>query len=172
MELKYSIFMNLPVFIGVVDLLAKEVKNPSFMPHVTLAGHIQQPKEQAILSTRQIAAALATVELNFEGFDTQNREFRYFCLMIKPSNELARVYEVVHQFIPEVTQESFKAWPHVSLLYGTKAATERYPLITPLKERFGTSLNVVQSVKHISLWDTSGDVDTWKEIKSFELTGG
>jgi len=166
---KYSIFINFPQLRALVDQLATEVGNPSFMPHVTLAGHIHASREEAVELTKGVAATARPFELEFNGLGTQNREFRFFCLLARPSADLKNIYSIVHNMIPDVSDETFNTWPHASLLYGTPSAVKMYPRIDPLIERFGQTLDGMYAVSNISLWETSGPVERWNEIVSCQL---
>jgi 2'-5' RNA ligase len=169
MKLKYSIFINLPSLETVAEELAGEVGNPPFMPHVTLAGHLHAATRDATSLTKQVAGLAEPFDLDFVGFGTLNREFRFFCLLALPSPALASVYEAVHNIIPEVSGETFNAWPHASLLYGTPSAVKQYASIDPLINRFGQTLDGEYQVSDISLWETNGPIESWKEIESFRL---
>jgi 2'-5' RNA ligase len=121
--------------------------------------------------TQGIAEAGKPLELQFEGFGTQHREFRFFCALIKPTDALRQLYGVVHRTIPSVADETFVSWPHASLLYGTAASQAKYPDIEPLVERFGGSLNVKHRADEITLWNTNGPVDDWKQLAAYALGG-
>ena len=164
-EIKHSIFIDFPLLQPTVNELAAEVGNPPFMPHMTLAGNATGVTAAIIAAAEQIAAQTEPFTVNFKGFGTEHREFRFFCLLAAPSATLTRLYDRVHQALPQTAEETFVSWPHASLFYGTPMALAKYPEIDPLVARYGTKLDGEQSVGSISVWETNGSVPSWRRVK-------
>jgi len=168
-EIKHSIFIDFPLLQPTVNELAAEVGNPSFMPHMTLAGNAIGETAVIIAAAEQIAARTEPFTVNFKGFGTEHREFRFFCLLAAPSATLTRLYDRVHQALPQTAEETFVSWPHASLFYGTAMALAKYPEIDPLVARYGTKLDGEQSVGSISVWETNGPVPSWRQVRVIPL---
>ena len=166
---KFSLFLDLPQLKNTVDSLAIEVGNPSFMPHITLASHLSMDATSVIEGVKSIAGMTKPFDITFDGLGTENREFRFLCLLAVQSEPLKRLYGQVHQTFPVSSKETFVAWPHASILYGTQKTIEKYPTIEPFLDRFGDSLNTTTKIDAISIWDTSGSVAQWKLVESIKL---
>ena len=167
--IKHSIFIDFPTFQPVVNELATEVGNPTFMPHLTLAGNAIGNANEIVAIAEQIAAETEPFTITFKGFGTENREFRFFCLLAEPSAALTKLYAQVHRLLPTTAEETFVSWPHASLFYGTTAARAKYPDIDSLVQRYGTKLDGEQSVASISVWETNGPVPSWRRVQNLLL---
>lgn len=168
---KHSLWLNSPNLQPVVNELAKETGNPIFVPHLTLIGNYVGTGSETMMLVQNIASRFkAQLTIDFAGFGTKDEEFRYFCLLAKPNSELDRLYEYVHQAFKLATQETFRQWPHISLLYGTQSARETYPDIEELAARYEDSLDGPLSFTKITALDTSGDVATWSTIGAVTLS--
>ena len=167
--IKHSIFIDFLTLQPVVDELATEVGNPTFMPHLTLAGHAIGNSTEIVAIAEQIAAQTEPFTITFKGFGTEHREFRFFCLLAERCNAMTQLYARVHRALPATAAETFVDWPHVSLFYGTAAARAKYPNIDSLVQRYGTELDGEQSVASISVWETNGPVESWRHVQNLLL---
>ena len=168
---KYSLWVEFPHLQPVVDSLAREVGNSSFVPHMTLAAELRGDADGLAVAVGQLAESLKPIEVAFKGLGTQHREHRFLCLLAMASPELDAVYARVIQAFPSAAEETFREWPHVSLMYGTRAAVLNYPSVKPLQNRFGASLDGRARLDRLSLWRTQGDTAEWRRVADFPLQG-
>lgn len=78
---KHSLWLKVPDLQSVVDQLAREASNPTFVPHLTLIGNFHGTSNEALDIATKIADAFKKrVAISLSGFGTKGEEFRYFCL--------------------------------------------------------------------------------------------
>lgn len=167
---KHSLWLNIPDLQSTVDELAGEAGNSTFVPHMTLIGNYVGTNDQAVAVAQKIAKLFSKeLTVDFSGFDTKGEEFRFFCFLAKPNGELDRLYGCAHGAYSPAAQETFRDWPHASLLYGTELARSAFPDLELLKARYGETLDGPRTFNEIAVWDTSGDVEDWRLIGSVAL---
>lgn len=167
--MKHSLWIELPQLQPVVDELAADTDNPSFTPHLTLGGNLKGSADKLIDKLSPRAQKLKSFQLPLANFDTKGEEWRYFCLMAKLNPGLKKFFAHVHELFPDLAPENFIEWPHVSLLYGTPSARQRYPSIGPLMHKYGSALNEKYPVTTLALWQTAGPVESWQQVKVWAL---
>jgi hypothetical protein len=167
---KHSLWLTMLDLQPTVDELAEEAGNPTFIPHMTLIGNYVGTNDDAISLAQKIAKSFGRqFAVDFSGFDTRNEEYRFFCFLAKPNSELDELYEHVHEAHSPAAQETFRSWPHASLLYGTESAQSAFPSLDALKARFGETLDGTRNFNEIAVFDTSGGVKAWSLIGSATL---
>lgn len=169
---KHSLWLSAPDLQPVVNELAKEATNPTFTPHLTLIGNFQGTMQEAMDIARKIAQTFNNaLTVKFSGFGTQNEEFRYFCLLAEKSQELDELYKYVHQFYAPAASETFRNWPHISLLYGTESARLAFSDTRKLQARYATTLEGARTFGYIEVLESEGGVTDWCSVGTVALEG-
>lgn len=159
----HSVWLEVPSLQRVVSELAAEAGNPSYVPHLTVAGGIDgDPNSTA--TALSAAAPVLPLGLSFARFGTQHEETRWFCLVADQTPSLARLFEAAAAVAGADAVQRFAGWPHVSLVYGTAAARVVWPDPLAPAERLGDTLFGDHPAAALTIWRTSGDVATWQRL--------
>jgi hypothetical protein len=167
---KQSVWLEFPTLQPVVDELASEVGDPSFVAHMTLLGTVPDDASQDTPRLEAIAAAVTgPLDVRFPSFGTRHEEKRYFCLVAEAEPALMRLFTSLDEQLPGNPTESFAAWPHVSLVYGTDEARRRWPNPMQLSERYAGLVPGPHRPSAVALWATDGPVSSWRRLESHDL---
>jgi hypothetical protein len=167
---KESIWLEFPTLQPVVDQLAAEAGDPPFVAHMTLVGTVPDDAGQDSPSLEAAAAAVTGPhDVRFPTFGTRYEEKRYFCLVAEAEPALMRLFAAVAEQLPGNATESFAAWPHVSLVYGTPEVRRRWPDPMQLSERFAELVPGPHRSSAVARWDTEGPVSSWRRLESRDL---
>lgn len=147
-----------------IHRLADDYSAPRFVPHLTLVANIltQSGEEYSnVLETsKQLAQATEPFNITFDGFGHTDEEFRCLFLKIAPNESLEALYANTEKLFPQVSDEHFRAMPHLSVLYGDYSLVQKREIIEKHKENQITSTTF--SVSSFDLFLTNSPVESWR----------
>lgn len=143
--------------------LAGEYGGPTFLPHVTLLGHITGPDGVLIRRTEHLAERVPAMTLSFGGIGYRSQYYQALFVRITPSTPLRAAHTAARTLFPGVGVEPFQ--PHLSLLYG------EYP--EALKRRLAAKLvregSGTLRFGRLALYYTGGRVSDWHRAFTADL---
>lgn len=149
----------------VIKKLSQAYGTPVFPPHVTLLTGIARPARELLMETRALASAgyLKELQLGLDGLATTDAYFRSLFVLVEPNEELLAAEECTRKCFGAEQTEIFM--PHLSLLYGALAETEKSAVIARLNQRYPTCI-----IAHeIAVYETGGAPEAWQRIGSVTL---
>lgn len=163
-----SLWLEVPDLQPAVAALAADVGNPVFVPHLTLVGQLPWDADDERLDAA-VRHPSPSATLRLSSYGTQHEGSRFLCLVADAGAELRAVFARLHDVMPGARAEHFAGWPHVSLLYGTPPAQRRWPDPLHARDRFGGALLGEHRAVAVSVWDTAGDVGSWRRLRTWPV---
>ena len=148
---------------NIILRLSRELKSPSFEPHVTLLLRINGTKKDVIEKTLRLSNNVKKFELRLLGFGYADNYFR--CLFFKAikSRELMEANARAREIFNYSPKSKFS--PHLSLLYGNFDAAIKRKIIKNL----GSKFNINFEVDKIKLYLIAGKPKQWKLVNEFRI---
>lgn len=147
-----------------IKQLAATHNAPSFDPHITLVGAVQESENEILDKTRRLAVSLAPLEITLGEVEYTEQFYRSIYSRVKLTSYLKNAHKTAADFFPKLLQEDFM--PHLSLLYSTEVSKEEKQAIKPDLESEIKGIFVARTLR---LQLTDGEVSTWKAIEDFNL---
>ena len=148
--------------------LGHEHDGPSFEPHITLLGNIEDDEKTAISKTTELANIISRFKVNVDVIEGQNKYYQSLYLKLIRSEALLDARQQAERVF---NQASFNPatnnyMPHISLLYGDQPEAIKPQIITTLSGRIpGEYL-----IDRLTLvFSQGGPPDTWKTITTQPL---
>jgi len=147
----------------VILRLSRELKSPSFEPHVTLLLRIEGTKKDVIEKTLMLSNNVKKFELRLSGFGYKDNYFRCLFLKAIKSGELMEANAKARKIFNYHPKSKFS--PHLSLLYGNFDAVIKRKIIKSLGNKF----NINFEVDKIKLYLIVGKPKQWKLVNEFKM---
>ena len=156
-------------FTGFGDLIARlaaQHRTPAFPPHLTLLGGVSVPEPVAVALSARLAQSIACLRLETAGVVHSDAYFRAVAVRVKPVPELL---DLRSRALAALGLEGGLAFdPHLSLLYGDLAATEREAIVGQVGRGFPDSFEVCR----LDVYATAERPEHWSRVARLPLTGG
>ena len=151
---------------GVVNSLAQRFGTPEFMPHLTLVGGIDQPKDQVIERTSELAWKTKPFEIDLTG-EIECRDGDWTRTMVMLAQLNPPLAELYHRSLRLFRLNRREIGPHISLMYSEGLAQG-------LRDDAVAKLDIPgltgrMEVAALSLIDTNGPIENWKKVQDFPL---
>lgn len=118
---------------ALVNELAPQFGQPSFVPHITIQGDLVLPLETVAAHTRQLAATCSAQTWPVQ--EVQRSDFFFRCLFLRFADHA--VFDGLQQQSQALsgTAEGLSPYPHISLAYG-QVQPHQLALVDALRARF------------------------------------
>lgn len=137
--------------------LAREYGAPAFEPHVTLVGSVPGSENQLRAGTRELASLLRPLQLRTMGLGCEDVYFRSLYLKVRKSQPLMRAHR---RALESFSLSPTDYVPHISLLYSDRPRSMKQAILSQLRPLPSHTFEV----NSIHVVDTSGSVESWKEL--------
>jgi 2'-5' RNA ligase len=154
-------------FTELIDHLSGRFHGPRFDPHVTLLGWVTGAEAELAEATARLAQQLpASLRLRPQGLGGDMYYFRCLYLKLEKTAELANAHERASAAFK--TGYAADYMPHLSLLYGSLAASRRAALI----KRLSAQLPGAFSANRLQLVHITVAVADWRAVTTCPLAPG
>jgi 2'-5' RNA ligase len=150
-----------------IDDLAQVYQTPSFVPHITLLGGVQDSSGRMQRDTKELAGRLHHCPIQLDAIGSNGIYFQILFARVKPvraiynRNTEAKKFFGIHSSVCYV--------PHLSLAYGNLSSEQ----VRALQHRLSGQSYVIPGIKFLArkmeLWYTQGPVQDWTKIEVFPL---
>lgn len=148
-----------------IETLAARLGTRTFAPHVTLVGGLSIPEAAARAACGTLAARIPPLRVRSAGLSESDRFFRCIVVELERTPELESARQVASTALGVPPSPFF---PHVSLVYGRLAISERRALIRSLAARPDLAgLDLDLSTLELVL--TAGPTSAWKRLDRVPL---
>ncbi len=149
----------------IIEDLSNTYCTPRFPAHVTLLAGVLQPAHDVVATTRALATAwkLRPLTLDLGRLAMTNNYFRCLFARVDTSDELLAAHERLKSCFDVRSTDIFT--PHLSLLYGELAQTDKHAIVARLNHRYPGHI----TVREIAVFDTSGTPERWRQVGSVAL---
>lgn len=144
--------------------LAESHGTPSFSPHITLLGGLQQPPSRLINLTDILAASLSPFEVLLTQAGTGDTFYRSLFVHVEKSEELEEVRLQAEKLFEAGEDEQWL--PHLSLMYGDLDAVEKEKILNAM----GREFHLRFPIHTLLLVKTEGPPEDWEEVHAAGLT--
>lgn len=150
-------------FDTLIARLAARYGSPRFAPHVTLLGGIELPEAEALDRARALAARLAPYTITLGLVGGEDTFFKALFVRAAPESPTLAANALARQVFGIGSDAEYA--PHLSLAYGDFPAATRRRMI----DKLGPTLDDAFVVDTLHLYQTAGEVATWREVGAFPL---
>lgn len=147
----------------IISKLSKELKSPSFEPHLTLVLRIHGAKKDVIEKTMLLSNSVKKFEVRLSGFGYKDEYFRCLFLKAIQSKELMQANAKGRKIFNSYPKNKF--FPHLSLLYGNFDTKLKKKIIKDLGK-----IDIKFKADKIKLYLIGKTPKQWKLIKEFKIT--
>ena len=148
-----------------INQLAQQYASVSFSPHVTLVGNIAAHEDEMVQKTQELASHLHPCTLQLSDLAYTDEYYKSLFVKIEPSADILATYNIARGIFPDSQAGAYM--PHISLLYGNFPVTTK----EQISKEIGQKLTGAFRVERLYLYNTSGNADTWHDVKEFLLQG-
>ena len=143
----------------IIKKLSKKFSFPSFAPHITLFGRVDNQYESTRLFLENIVGLYKPFILSITGIEQGPYPWKSFYLKIKKNDSLNLLQSKIDKYLNHYRDYEFM--PHISLAYGELDISE-----TELDDFSFPKLFYFDS---ISIVEMKGDTKSWEKSISFNL---
>jgi 2'-5' RNA ligase len=137
-----------------IHALAHIYGGPTFPPHVTFAGPLNESEEVIRAKVEHVAQELTPFTLTLGALSGEDAFFRACYIRIEESAELMRAHALLE---PNSSREYT---PHLSLFYGNIDDAERAVIMREISYPAGATF----TVDRIHIYRTEGTADAWEKV--------
>ena len=139
--------------------ISNELNSPAFVPHLTLIGCVEKPKEDVSLRADQLVQLIKPFKIKLGKIDFLDEYFRCVFIRTEETKELIRANDIARRFFSLENQPKFM--PHLSLMYGN------FPIEVKKKiaSRIGEYFNAEFVVKCLHIYETSKKPEEWSFVE-------
>lgn len=152
-------------FTELINELSRRLGTPRFAPHLTLSGTSAITEAEAVSRAERLAAQLAPVPIHLAGADHTDAYFRCLFLRAEKTPRLLAAHRVASTQMQQTIDADFM--PHLSLVYGTVAASVKEKIIEEIDGRFPQDF----LADSVSLCTIAGSPAEWRPLGPLFLTG-
>jgi len=145
-----------------IDIIAKEVNAPTFLPHITLLGQLDQRINHLQNELTKISQVFTAFDLELDRISTLDQYFRSIFFNVISSQNLIQLW---HHAIVRLQVEKDLYEPHLSLLYSHLNNTEKERLLKSYKVDLPLSI----TIDEIVLMKTKGSPEQWQVVDRYPL---
>lgn len=146
-----------------INKLSDRYDSPSFEPHVTLLGGLQQGETELKQLTDTLAGALDPFDVLLTNAGYRDRYYQSLFVHVKKSSELMEARRTAERLFDLNSDEEYM--PHLSLMYGDFDRGEKERILSIM----GREFHIRFEVNNLLLINTTGKPDKWKKIHSSEF---
>jgi 2'-5' RNA ligase len=147
----------------IITNLSGKYDSPVFDPHVTLLGGIVGEEKKVIKDFEEFANEFKNINISLSRLADSEAYFKCVFANVKKTNAVMSANKKCRSVFPSVGNSYM---PHLSLIYGCYTKKTR----NDIKKQLGNEVNALLfPVGSLCLYDTSGEIAYWKNIKSIEV---
>lgn len=147
-----------------IETLARRFGTQVLEPHVTLLGGVERPERDVREACAVLARSLAPLVIRLGPLDALDEYFKCVFAPVEENRALHRARAAAQEALG-ARPAGFM--PHLSLVYGSLAASERAKAL-----REGAAASGERFVaRRFELWRTAGEVREWRFVEAWPLQG-
>lgn len=147
-----------------IAVLAGRFGTPAFEPHVTLLSGLTGSEDEVGRGAENLARRAGPISIRLGRVGFEDEYFRC-CFLVAEGNGLLAARRLGKAVF---SLESAAYAPHLSLIYGRLPVSVRERLRSEIERM----LPVVFDARTLEVWQTTGQVVSWKRVASFRLAPG
>lgn len=149
---------------ALIGELAARFGTPTFPPHVTLLGGIQETPEAVLPRARDLARLLRDFSVRFNGLEHSAEYLRALVVRVVPDLPILDARRRAQMAFPGEPVGPFV--PHLSLVYGSLPVETRRHLVGEV----GPSAPDSIVLRSLDVMSTEGTADEWRLLERLPLT--
>jgi 2'-5' RNA ligase len=146
---------------NLISGLSKRFSTPVFEPHVTLIGEVEEPKEEVISKTRQLAKTIQPYVIKLTKAGYLDEYFRCIFIHAEESEDVVRANYLARKIFNRPNDPRYM--PHLSLMYGEFTESIKHKIIAEIDKDIYLNFEA----KSIFLYSTKGEVKDWTKTEEF-----